>query len=95
MNLVDCDLIANGEVQVEALSDEYGVYRCQRGWNVNTPSAAGIGMLFSSILPNFTHVRPDSWGSYGWFFRVAIAGAAYGLRSMVMPRSVPAIPVKA
>jgi NCS1 family nucleobase:cation symporter-1 len=43
--------------------------------------AAGIGALFSSILPNFTDLLPSWWGVYGWFFGVAIAGAAYYLLS--------------
>ena len=57
--------------------------------------AAGVGALFSSILPNFTHLLPDWWGTYGWFFGVAIAGAAYWLLSTMMPRSLPAMPAKA
>src|SRR5215212_2988213 len=84
--LVDYYLIAKGEVQVEALYDENGIYRYQGGWNVNALIAAAVGALFSSILPNFTHVLPDWWGVYGWFFGVAIAGVAYWLLSMAMPR---------
>ena len=39
--------------------------------------AAGIGILFSTLLPNFTHLLPAWWGLYGWFFGVAIGGASY------------------
>ncbi len=39
--------------------------------------AAGIGAIFSSILPNFTNWLPAWWGVYGWFFGVAIAGVIY------------------
>ncbi|MEK1861667.1 MAG: allantoin permease, partial [Rhizobium leguminosarum] len=35
------------------------------------------GVLFSSILPTFTTILPDWWGTYGWFFGVAIGGAIY------------------
>ena len=44
---------------------------------------AGIGALFSSILPNLTNWLPAWWGIYGWFFGVAIAGVIYyALRSL-------------
>jgi len=93
--LVDYYLIAKGEVQVEALYDENGIYRYQGGWNVNALIATAIGALFSSILPNFTHVLPGWWGVYGWFFGVAIGGATYWVLSKAMPRSMPALPAKA
>jgi NCS1 family nucleobase:cation symporter-1 len=88
--LVDYYLVAKGEVDVAALYDEHGRYRYQGGWNVSALVAAGVGALFSSILPNFTHVLPDWWGVYGWFFGVAIAGVAYWLLSMVIARPVRA-----
>jgi NCS1 family nucleobase:cation symporter-1 len=87
--LVDCYLVARGEVDVQALYDENGRYRYQGGWNVNALIAVAIGALFSSILPNFSHVLPDWWGVYGWFFGVAIAGVAYLLLSKLWPRSLP------
>jgi len=93
--LVDYYLIAKGEVQVAALYDENGIYRYQGGWNVNALIATGIGALFSSILPNFTHVLPGWWGVYGWFFGVAIGGATYWVLSKAMPRPMPALPAKA
>ena len=40
-------------------------------------------------MPGFTHVLPDWWGVYGWFFGVAIAGIGYWLLSMVIARPVP------
>ena len=71
------------------LYDEQGRYRYQGGWNLSALIAAGVGALFSSILPNFTHLLPDWWGVYGWFFGVAIAGIAYWLLSMVIARPAP------
>ena len=75
--MVDYYLIRKGEVDVEALYREDGEFRFQGGWHVNAFIAAGIGAIFSSILPNFTTVLPSWWGVYGWFFGVAIAGAIY------------------
>ena len=43
--------------------------------------------LFAA-LPNFTTLLPAWWGVYGWFFGVAIAGAAYYLLSVLTPRPV-------
>jgi NCS1 family nucleobase:cation symporter-1 len=87
--LVDYYLVARGEVDVQALYDENGKYRYQGGWNVSALVAAGVGALFSSILPNFSHVLPGWWGVYGWFFGVAIAGVVYLLLSRVVPRPLP------
>jgi cytosine/uracil/thiamine/allantoin permease len=84
--MVDYYLIAKGEVDVPALYDENGAYRYQGGFNVAAFIAAGIGALFSSILPNFSNVLPSWWGVYGWFFGVAIAGVSYYVLSMLMPR---------
>lgn len=53
----------------------------------DAPVAAGIGILFSTILPTFTSVLPSWWGIHGWFFGVAIGGAVYfTLRSISMPQ---------
>jgi NCS1 family nucleobase:cation symporter-1 len=84
--MVDYYLIAKGEVNVADLYRENGQYRYQGGFNVAAFVAAGIGALFSSILPNFTTLLPSWWGVYGWFFGVAIAGVAYYVLSMLMPR---------
>lgn len=80
--MVDYYLIRKGTLNVEALYQENGEFRFQNGWHVNALIAAGIGILFSSILPNFTNLLPSWWGVYGWFFGVAIAGVIYyGLKA--------------
>ncbi len=80
--MVDYYLIRKGDLDVEALYRENGEFRFQSGWHVNAFIAAGIGALFSSILPAFTNWLPVWWGVYGWFFGVAIAGVIYyALRS--------------
>src|SRR5438046_5550700 len=65
--LVDYYLIAKGAVNVDALYQEHGEYRYEGGWNVNALVAAGIGAVFSSLLPNLTTMLPPWWGTYGWF----------------------------
>ncbi|PTQ67244.1 NCS1 family nucleobase:cation symporter-1 [Pseudomonas sp. GV071] len=75
--MVDYYLIRRGWLNVDALYQEQGEYRFQNGWHVNALIAAGVGILFSSILPGFTHLLPEWWGVYGWFFGVAIAGSLY------------------
>ncbi|WP_348525675.1 cytosine permease, partial [Mesorhizobium sp.] len=83
--MVDYYLIRKSEVDVQALYREDGEFRFQGGWHVNAFIAAGIGAIFSSILPNFTNLLPSWWGVYGWFFGVAIAGAVYYvLRTMAL-----------
>jgi len=54
------------------------------------PFAAGIGALFSSILPNFTTILPSWWGVYGWFFGVAIGGGVYYVLRSVSATKVAA-----
>jgi len=93
--LVDYYLIAKGKVNVEALYHENGEYRYEGGWNVNALIATAIGAVFSSILPNLTHLLPSWWGTYGWFFGVAIGGVVYYVMATVRPRTVPAISVRA
>jgi NCS1 family nucleobase:cation symporter-1 len=84
--LVDYYLIRKGEIDVAALYHEHGEFRFLGGWNVSAFIAAGIGTLFSSILPNFTRLLPAWWNVYGWFFGVAIGGVAYYvLRSVMKP----------
>ena len=75
--MVDYYLISKGVVNVGALYQEDGQYRYQNGWHVSAFVAAGIGAVFSSILPNFTTILPSWWGVYGWFFGVAIGGGVY------------------
>jgi NCS1 family nucleobase:cation symporter-1 len=75
--MVDYYLIRKGVVDVNALYQENGEFRFQGGWNISAFIAAGIGALFSSILPNLTDILPSWWGVYGWFFGVMIAGVIY------------------
>ena len=75
--MVDYYLIRKGRVNVDDLYRENGEFRFQSGWHVNALIAAGIGIVFSSILPGFTTLLPAWWGVYGWFFGVAIAGVVY------------------
>ena len=58
---------------------------------MNALIAAGIGAVFSSILPNFTTVLPSWWGTYGWFFGVAIGGAMYYVLATLRPRAMPLV----
>jgi NCS1 family nucleobase:cation symporter-1 len=84
--LVHYYVLARGEVNVAALYDEHGEYRYHGGFSIRAFVAAGIGAIFSSILPNFTTLLPAWWGTYGWFFGVAIAGATYYVLSVLLPR---------
>jgi NCS1 family nucleobase:cation symporter-1 len=86
--LVDYYLIRKGEIDVLALYREHGEFRFQGGWNVSAFIAAGIGTLFSSLLPNLTQLLPSWWGTYGWFFGVAIAGVVYYALRLMMPVAV-------
>jgi NCS1 family nucleobase:cation symporter-1 len=86
--MVDYYLIRKGVIDVNALYQENGEYRFQGGWNIAAFIAAGIGAIFSSILPNFTDLLPAWWGVYGWFFGVGIAAVAYYLIRMGAPKSV-------
>ncbi|HUL67511.1 MAG TPA: NCS1 family nucleobase:cation symporter-1 [Burkholderiaceae bacterium] len=88
--LVDYYLLRKGNLNVAALYQEHGEFRFQGGWNVSAFIAAGIGTLFSSILPNLTNVLPSWWGVYGWFFGVAIGGGTYYVLRLMMPARVAA-----
>lgn len=89
--LVDYYLVAKGRIDVQALYQEHGAYRYQGGWNVNALIATGIGAVFSTILPHFTTLLPAWWGTYGWFFGVAIGGGAYWLLATVHPSALPRV----
>lgn len=89
--LVDYYLVAKGNINVQALYQEHGEYRYEGGWNVNALVATGVGSVFSTLLPNFTSLLPTWWGTYGWFFGVAIGGATYYVLAMLRPRGVPAM----
>jgi NCS1 family nucleobase:cation symporter-1 len=88
--LVDYYLVARGALNVPALYQEHGEYRYQGGWNANALIAAGVGAVFSSVLPNMTNLLPSWWGTYGWFFGVAIGGGLYYVLAMMRPRAQPA-----
>jgi nucleobase:cation symporter-1, NCS1 family len=75
--MVDFYLIRKSKLDVAALYQENGEFRFQNGWHVNGFIALVVGMLFSSILPTFTTLLPSWWGTYGWFFGVAVGGIAY------------------
>jgi NCS1 family nucleobase:cation symporter-1 len=75
--MVDYYLIRSGRLNVDALYREEGEFKFQGGWHANAFIAFVIGALFSSILPTFTSILPAWWGTYGWFFGVAIGGAVY------------------
>jgi NCS1 family nucleobase:cation symporter-1 len=83
--MVDYYLIRKGQLDVSALYQEHGEFRFQGGWHVAAFVAAGIGTIFSSILPNFTTLLPSWWGVYGWFFGVAIGGLSYYALRLAMP----------
>ena len=88
--LVDYYLIAKGQINVAALYRENDEYHYSGGWNPNAVIAAAVGAIFSSVLPNLTNLLPMWWGTYGWFFGVAIGGAVYYALATVRPRVVPA-----
>jgi NCS1 family nucleobase:cation symporter-1 len=88
--LVDYYLVARGNIDVPALYQEHGRYRYQGGWNMNALVATGIGAVFSTILPHFTNLLPAWWGTYGWFFGVAIGGSVYYVLAMLRPRTAVA-----
>jgi NCS1 family nucleobase:cation symporter-1 len=87
--LVDYYLIAKGDINVEALYQEHGEYRYKGGWNVNALIATAVGAVFSSVLPNLTNLLPSWWGTYGWFFGVAIGGGVYLALAAMRPRALP------
>lgn len=75
--MVDYYLIRKSRLDVAALYDEDGEFLFQNGWHGNAFIAFAVGALFSSILPTFTSILPDWWGTYGWFFGVAVGGGVY------------------
>jgi NCS1 family nucleobase:cation symporter-1 len=93
--MVDYYIIAKGQINVQALYEENGEYRYEGGWNMNALLAAGVGAVFSSILPNLTTVLPSWWGIYGWFFGVGISGGIYYIMATLRPKAMPRAGVKA
>ena len=84
--LLDYYLLARQKVDVEALYDENGRYRYAGGWNPNAVVATAVGALFSSILPHVGSLLPSWWGTYGWFFGVAIGAVVYWGMSVLRPQ---------
>jgi NCS1 family nucleobase:cation symporter-1 len=84
--LVDYYLIARQRVDVPQLYLEHGTYRFLGGWNINALVATAIGALFSSVLPHIGSILPAWWGTYGWFFGVAIGGLVYFGMERLRPR---------
>ena len=80
--MVDYYLIRRSQLDVGALYREDGEFRFQNGWHGAAFIAFAIGALFSSVLPTFTSLLPSWWGTYGWFFGVAIGGGTYFLLKM-------------
>ena len=75
--MVDYYLIRKSQLDVAALYQENGEFRFSNGWHSKAFIAFGIGIVFSSILPTFTTLLPAWWGTYGWFFGVAVGGSVY------------------
>lgn len=75
--MVDYYLIRKGKLDVNALYQENGEFRFSGGFHTKAFIALAIGMVISSILPTFTTLLPAWWGTYGWFFGVAVGGAVY------------------
>ena len=90
--LVDYYLIARQQVDVPQLYVEKGAYRFTGGWNVNALVATAVGALFSSVLPHVGSILPTWWGTYGWFFGVAIGGLVYFGMERLRPRRPVAVP---
>lgn len=80
--MVDYYMIRKAKLNVEALYREDGEFRFNNGFHGKAFIALVVGMLFSTILPNFTSILPSWWGVYGWFFGVGIAGIVYYLLRM-------------
>lgn len=84
--MVDYYLIRKSVVDVNALYQEDGEFKFSGGYNPSAFIALAAGVLFSTILPNFTSLLPSWWGIYGWFFGVAIGGAVYFALRMNAPK---------
>jgi len=76
--MVDYYLIRRSKLDVPALYREDGEFRFQGGWNYKAFVAAGIGAIFSSILPIFGPAGyAATLGPYTWFLGAGISGAIY------------------
>ncbi|WP_197457578.1 cytosine permease [Snodgrassella sp. CFCC 13594] len=79
--LVDYYALAKGQINIDALYQEHGVYAYTNGWNMKALTATIVGVVVCSILPNFTDWMPAWWGTYGWFIGVVLGGGLYALLS--------------
>ncbi len=59
------------------------------GGFLNFIVALGNGVVFSSILPNFSNGLPPWWALYGWFCGPAIAAALCFVLATMVPKPVP------
>ena len=76
--MVDYYLIRRGVAERRRRSITRMASSASRAAGTSMPSSpSSIGVLFSSILPTFTTILPAWWGTYGWFFGVAIGGGIY------------------
>jgi NCS1 family nucleobase:cation symporter-1 len=76
--VVDYYLLRKAQLNVPGLYDENGEFRFQGGWNVRAFVAAGVGAVFSSILPVYGPAEYGATlGPYSWFIGVAVAGVIY------------------
>ncbi len=75
--MVDYYLIRGGRLDVNGLYQEDGEFKFSGGFNPSAFIALAVGMVFSSILPTIGGILPAWWGTYGWFFGVAIGGGVY------------------
>ncbi len=80
--MVDYYMIRKAKLNVDALYHEDGEFRFNNGFHGKAFFAFVVGILFSTILPNFTSILPSWWSVYGWFFGVGIAGIMYYLLRM-------------
>lgn len=81
--MVDYYLIRRAQIDVNALYQEAGEFSFGTGgWHSKAFVALAVGMIFSSILPTFTTLLPAWWGTYGWFFGVAVGGVVYYMMRM-------------
>ena len=49
---------------------------------------AGLAPAERAMRLDLTHVLPAWWGTYGWFFGVAIGGSVYFVLATLRPRPV-------
>jgi NCS1 family nucleobase:cation symporter-1 len=92
--LVDYYLIRKAQINVPDLYRETGEFRFQGGWNVRAFVAAGVGAIFSSLLPVYGPAGyAATLGPYTWFIGVIVSGCLYfalsGARSPLAAKSVP------